>query len=130
MRFALLFVGLIACSADTTVGEGTVGVGTTVSTTVPTELGDTDGDGVLDDEDRCPGFDDNLDDDQDGVADGCDPCPADPLDDSDGDGTCDSDDRCDGFSDEADSDGDLIPDGCDVCPVSYTHLTLPTICSV
>ena len=33
---------------------------------------DNDGDGVCDDEDRCPGFDDNIDVDNDGIPDGCD----------------------------------------------------------
>jgi hypothetical protein len=36
---------------------------------------DTDGDGVCDDCDRCPGFDDAVDSDLDGVPDGCDLCP-------------------------------------------------------
>ncbi|MFT7452689.1 MAG: hypothetical protein ACI9VN_003424, partial [Patescibacteria group bacterium] len=34
--------------------------------------GDTDGDGVCDDSDICPGFDDNADLDGDGIPDGCD----------------------------------------------------------
>ena len=41
----------------------------------PTGGLDSDGDGVLDDEDTCPGFDDKLDADGDGVPDGCDNCP-------------------------------------------------------
>jgi len=36
---------------------------------------DTDGDGVPDDDDICPGFDDNIDTDEDGIPDGCDPTP-------------------------------------------------------
>ncbi len=36
---------------------------------------DTDGDGVPDSEDICPGFDDNIDTDGDGVPDGCDENP-------------------------------------------------------
>jgi len=36
---------------------------------------DFDGDGVPNDEDICPGFDDNIDTDGDGVPDGCDPNP-------------------------------------------------------
>jgi hypothetical protein len=39
---------------------------------------DTDGDGVFDDQDVCPGFDDTLDSDSDGLPDGCDICPNDP----------------------------------------------------
>ncbi len=37
--------------------------------------GDTDGDGVCDIDDICPGFDDNLDHDGDGVPNGCDVLP-------------------------------------------------------
>jgi len=36
--------------------------------------GDSDGDGVCDAVDACPGFDDNVDHDNDGVPDGCDVC--------------------------------------------------------
>jgi len=36
---------------------------------------DSDGDGVPDDEDICPGFDDNVDTDGDGIPDGCDQNP-------------------------------------------------------
>ncbi len=57
---------------------------------------DSDGDGVIDSCDLCPGFDDALDTDGDGVPDGCDICP--------------------GFDDAIDADGDGIPDGCDNCP--------------
>ena len=35
--------------------------------------GDSDGDGVEDSEDWCPGYDDNVDTDNDGIPDGCDP---------------------------------------------------------
>ncbi|MEM1322126.1 MAG: lectin-like protein [Bacteroidota bacterium] len=102
---------------------------------------DSDGDGVCDAEDNCPGFDDNADADGDGIADGCDDCDAnqagmpcddnddctsnDVLDadcncagtfqDSDGDGVCDAEDNCPGFDDNADADGDGTPDGCDDC---------------
>ena len=40
--------------------------------------GDTDMDGVCDDNDICPGFDDNADMDNDGIPDGCDPNPMTP----------------------------------------------------
>jgi len=74
------------------------------STTPP----DSDGDGVPDSEDLCPGFDDNIDVDADGIPDGCD-----ILIDSDNDGVADSDDVCPGFDDNIDVDADGIPDGCD-----------------
>jgi hypothetical protein len=77
---------------------------------------DTDGDGVCDPNDICPGFDDTVDTDGDGVPDGCDACPVDNPDDSDGDGVCDSADICPGFDDNVDTDGDGVPDGCDACP--------------
>jgi hypothetical protein len=97
---------------------------------------DSDGDGVPDIVDACPGFDDTADGDGDGVADGCDACPVDnpddtdgdgvcdsadacPVDnpdDTDGDGVCDSVDACPGFDDTADGDGDGVADGCDPCP--------------
>ena len=49
---------------------------------------DSDGDGVPDTDDICPGFDDAIDTDGDGVPDGCDICPNDNPNDSDGDGVC------------------------------------------
>jgi hypothetical protein len=57
---------------------------------------DSDGDGVPDPLDICPGGDDALDADGDGVPDFCDICP--------------------GFDDAVDADGDGVPDGCDNCP--------------
>jgi len=39
----------------------------------PVDTDDTDGDGVPDDMDQCPGFDDNLDADDDEIPDACDP---------------------------------------------------------
>jgi hypothetical protein len=73
------------------------------------EVVDSDGDGVPDGDDQCPGFDDTIDVDADGIPDGCD-----DLIDSDGDGVADADDQCPGYDDAADSDGDGIPDGCDL----------------
>ena len=73
-----------------------------------------------------------FDDDHDGMVDSWDG-------DNDGDADCSSnDDDGDNLSDEDpdgwDTDGDGMPDGWEVAnnldPVSYTHLTLPTICSV
>ncbi len=60
---------------------------------VPTECPDSDGDGVCDADDRCPGHDDRLDEDGDTVPDGC--------------------DRCRGGDDRRDADGDGTPDFCD-----------------
>ncbi len=75
---------------------------------------DSDGDGVPDWDDVCPGGDDNADSDADGVPDFCDPCPADNPDDGDVDGLCDSDDNCPDHSnpDQADCDDDGIGDVC------------------
>ncbi len=77
---------------------------------------DTDGDGVGDACDACPGFDDLADADLDAVPDACDNCPEtanpDQLD-SDTDGVGDACDACPGFDDSIDSDGDGIPDACD-----------------
>jgi hypothetical protein len=77
---------------------------------------DSDGDGVPDDDDACPGYDDFADADGDGVADGCDACPLDIYGDSDGDGSCDSDDPC--FLDaDNDADGDGLCANDDICPL-------------
>ena len=81
---------------------------------------DTDGDGIPDDQDKCP----NEPEDKDGFqdADGC------PDLDNDGDGIPDAQDKCpnepedkDGFQDadgcpDPDNDGDGIPDAADKCP--------------
>ena len=109
---------------------------------------DSDGDGVCNADDICPGFDDNADADGDGIPDGCDDCDgslegmpcndndacttndvfdencncAGTFEDSDGDGVCDADDICPGFDDNADADGDGIPDGCDDCDGSLEGL--------
>jgi len=86
---------------------------------------DTDLDGVCDNVDACPGFDDHVDADEDGTPDGCDVCPLDPLDDADGDGVCGDVDICPGFDDNADIDSDGIPDGCDIC----TDVDLDAFCA-
>lgn len=59
---------------------------------------DSDGDGVLDEQDTCPSIaDDQHDEDADGLGDACDPCPIyDSLEDADGDG---------------------LPEGCDLFPM-------------
>jgi OmpA-OmpF porin, OOP family len=81
---------------------------------------DTDGDGILDKDDKCPTKPEDKDGFQD--EDGC------PDPDNDGDGILDKDDKCpneaedkDGFQDEdgcpdPDNDGDGIPDDKDKCP--------------
>lgn len=77
---------------------------------------DADGDGVPDDEDICPGGDDNVDSDADGVPDACDLCPNDYYNDADEDGVCGNVDTCPGGDDTQDADGDGTPDFCDSCP--------------
>jgi outer membrane protein OmpA-like peptidoglycan-associated protein len=84
------------------------------------EVGDADGDGILDDVDDCPNESEDFDGFQD--EDGC------PDLDNDGDGVLDADDGCpldaediDGFQDDdgcpdPDNDGDGIPDVDDQCP--------------
>ncbi len=122
-----------------------------------TDIGDGDGDGVPDDQDLCPGFDDNADGDGDGTADGCDGCPADahktepgvcgcglPDMDSDGDGTFDCHDGCPDDADktspgicgcgtaDTDSDGDALADCVDPCPADAADpvLSVPAEISV
>ncbi|WP_340112844.1 CehA/McbA family metallohydrolase [Maribellus mangrovi] len=106
---------------------------------------DDDGDGVCNEVDQCPGYDDNIDTDGDGFPDGCDECPefdnnllgqscndndpctendiyvdcnvcAGTFSDSDIDGICDDSDICPGYDDNVDTDDDGVPDGCDACP--------------
>ncbi|MCH7720246.1 MAG: lamin tail domain-containing protein [Planctomycetes bacterium] len=105
------------------------------------ETSDSDGDGVSDCDDVCPGGDDTIDEDMDGTPDDCDGCPDDPNktepgecgcgvadDDSDGDGTADCNDGCPDDPDKTepgecgcgvaddDTDGDGVPDCIDLCP--------------
>ncbi len=70
--------------------------------------GDSDGDGVLDVCDVCPGGDDALDSDGDGTPDACDGCPDDANETEPGDCGC-------GVA-EDDSDADGTPDCVDGCP--------------
>jgi hypothetical protein len=80
---------------------------------------DSDGDGVPDFCDVCPGFNDAADADGDGVPDGCDNCVANAnptQTDSDGDAVGDACDICAGGNDNLDADGDGVPDFCDACP--------------
>ena len=81
------------------------------------EVTDSDGDGVPDEEDICPGFDDNIDSDGDTVPDGCDACPFDADNDADMDGFCADVDVCPGGDDNQNMDGDTLPDFCDGCPL-------------
>ncbi len=55
---------------------------------------DSDGDGVCELSDVCPGADDHTDGDLDGVPDACDACPAERGGDADHDGACDAIDPC------------------------------------
>lgn len=82
---------------------------------IPCPGEDSDGDGVPDDDDVCPGFDDNSDQDGDLVPDGCDDCPEDANNDADGDGICVPDDNCPDVAnaDQSDIDGDNLGDDCD-----------------
>lgn len=91
--------------------------------------GDTDGDGIPNAEDNCPGVKnpDQKDSDSDGHGDACDECPQDPNkktpgdcgcgkpeDDQDGDGVADCIDNCLDVPnpDQADSDNDGTGDAC------------------
>lgn len=111
---------------------------------------DTDGDGVIDDLDRCPGTVPGakvdakgceLDGDMDGVVDRLDKCPTTPAGrkvnaegcelDGDGDGVVDALDKCpttpagrkvNAEGCEMDGDGDGVVDGLDKCPTTpYGH---------
>lgn len=81
---------------------------------------DSDGDGVPDGCDFCPGvYDpDQLERDGDLIGDECDACPNDLYNDIDGDGQCADLDNCpEQYNpDQSDSDGDSVGDGCDRCP--------------
>ena len=77
---------------------------------------DTDGDGVPDVCDVCPGHDDTQDADNDTIPDGCDLCPDfHDLMDFDRDGVADACDNCPNDSNpgQEDADGDEIGDVCD-----------------
>ena len=81
----------------------------------PAPLPDSDLDGVDDDLDICPGFDDSIDSDSDSVPDGCDLCPLDAANDADGDGICGDLDVCLGDDASGDSDADGLCDDSDPC---------------
>jgi hypothetical protein len=79
---------------------------------------DSDGDGIPDSQDVCPGGDDNANTDGDDSPDFCDICPFDADNDADGDGVCGDIDVCPFEMDPAqiDTDGDSLGDACDACP--------------
>ena len=113
---------------------------------------DSDGDGVADNKDACPGTPAGvivdqrgcpLDADQDGVPDGLDKCPGTPAGahvdatgcptDADGDGVADGLDQCpntptgvkvDAKGCPIDSDADGVPDGIDQCPNTPTGVAV------
>jgi OOP family OmpA-OmpF porin len=123
---------------------GAIGIQYSWGGTMPRKFVDTDGDGVEDDLDKCPGTApgtpvDNsgcpLDDDGDGVANAADRCPGTAAGakvdangcepDADGDGVADGRDQCpntpagakvDANGCELDSDGDGVADSRDKCP--------------
>lgn len=76
---------------------------------------DSDGDGVSDCADQCPGTPD-IDSDGDGVLDCNDQCPGSPDIDSDGDGLLDCLDNCPALTNPAqeDCDGDGVGDACQI----------------
>ena len=99
----------------------------------PSAPADSDNDGVPDDQDVCPGGDDNANDDGDSVPNFCDACPSDPANDADEDTVCGDIDNCplvsnteqldtDGngvgndCNDGEDNDGDEWSNGLDNCP--------------
>jgi|GEM_PF-4559812 len=97
--------------------EYTVGCPTTQVFFCMDPCDDDDGDGVCNEDDICPGGDDNVDTDGDGVPDYCDICEDgdDNLDD-DGDGVPNDCDICPGHDDNQDSNGNGVPDGCETDP--------------
>ncbi|MCM8570531.1 hypothetical protein NE848_14140 [Gramella jeungdoensis] len=80
---------------------------------------DSDGDCVPNDDDICPGHDDNMHSDGDTIPDGCDNCPWDSNQDqldTDGDDMGDVCDTCPFVAPENDNDGDCKPNDDDPCP--------------
>jgi OOP family OmpA-OmpF porin len=106
----------------------------------PTKPGDADGDGILDNVDKCPndpedkdGFQDadgcpDPDNDADGIADKADKCPNEPEDKDnfeDADGCPDPDNDKDGVLDAADKcPNDPGPADNNGCPKKYEHIVV------
>ncbi len=94
--------------------------------------GDSDGDGVCDNQDNCDftANPDQADNDGDGIGNACDDTPNGPCGsqggDSDGDGVCDNQDNCRTTPnpDQADNDNDGIGNVCDDTPNGE-----PTVCA-
>ena len=150
MRSILTIVLLSACGNQKPVEDTQIEETDTQQDTAVEQPTDTDGDGVIDEEDACPedatqwtdadgdGICDEVDDncpedpyqwtdaDGDGVCDEVeDDCPEDPNQslDSDGDGICDDTDPCPNDPSNVDTDGDGICDGEDDCPEDPNNST-------
>ena len=120
-----------SCTINDTYDEACHCVGTVV---------DTDGDGISDECDACPGADDTVDVNNNGIPDGCDDCIvkegqacddgdsctvddrydnncncAGTFTDTDNDGVSDICDACPGSDDSIDTNNNGKPDGCDLC---------------
>ena len=79
--------------------------------------GDTDNDGICNNDDVCEGDDSTGDSDGDGICDDIDICRGDnATGDSDSDGICDNLDMCTGDDGAGDTDGDGACDDTDPCP--------------
>ncbi len=90
---------------------------------------DQDGDGICDDEDKCPELSNEL------IGQACDdgdPCTVEDLygedcqcagffADADGDGVCDAEDECPGGDDTMDENGNGTPDDCEECEAQAVH---------
>jgi hypothetical protein len=104
--------------AGLSVSGGRVNARAALDLLFPPALTDTDGDGIKDDIDNCPGVANagQADADGDGSGDACDATPRGQ--DGDGDGTGALDDNCpDAYNPgQADADGDGIGDACDPTP--------------
>ena len=117
---------LTACMGGDNIGSSSLkdDTDTQVEDSAGEEILDTDGDGVVDDEDACPNDSEQWTDaDGDGVCDEVsDKCPDDPntWSDLDGDSLCDENDPCPEEQSNLDTDGDGVCDGADGCPEDAT----------
>ncbi|MBK8253246.1 MAG: DNRLRE domain-containing protein [Polyangiaceae bacterium] len=96
------------------------GQGQILTTQLLLQEADSDGDGIPDNADVCPGGDDTVDLDGDGAPDDCDACPDDPDNDVDGDGVCGDVDNCPEVanSNQSDSNNNGLGDACDCVTVN------------